>query len=125
MNGIVLKNLVLVGGGHAHVHVLKMLGMKPIPGVQVILITKDVETPYSGMIPGYVIAWAEAAVAKAMECCAMVELVVESGTGTQKEINQEISESKELMKSALESLAAQLSQASHHLDQQKSVHGGA
>lgn len=54
MNGIALKNLVLLGGGHAHAHVIKMMGMNPIPGVQVTLITKDVETPYSGMIPGYV-----------------------------------------------------------------------
>jgi selenide, water dikinase len=54
MNGIVLKNLVLLGGGHAHAHVIKMFGMNPIPGVHITLITRDVETPYSGMIPGYV-----------------------------------------------------------------------
>ncbi|MGB0582492.1 MAG: selenide, water dikinase SelD [Limisphaerales bacterium] len=53
-NHPITKEFVLLGGGHAHVAVLKSFAMRPLPGVQLTLVTKDIHTPYSGMLPGLI-----------------------------------------------------------------------
>jgi selenide,water dikinase len=45
---------VLLGGGHAHVHVLKAIGDALDPAVSVTLVTPVDRQVYSGMLPGYV-----------------------------------------------------------------------
>ena len=48
------RDLVLVGGGHAHALVLKRWGMKPLPGARLWIVNPGPTAPYTGMLPGYV-----------------------------------------------------------------------
>ncbi|MEH6347799.1 MAG: selenide, water dikinase SelD [Bermanella sp.] len=49
-----VKDIILVGGGHSHALVIRMWAMNPIPGIRLTLISPQVHTPYSGMLPGLV-----------------------------------------------------------------------
>jgi len=53
-SAVKLRHLVLLGGGHAHIGVLRMLGMHPEPDLKVTLVSPSRETPYSGLLPGVV-----------------------------------------------------------------------
>ena len=50
----IVKELVLVGGGHAHALVLRRWGMRPVPGVRLTLINPGPSAPYTGMLPGHI-----------------------------------------------------------------------
>ncbi len=50
----ITRDLVLVGGGHSHAIVLRMLAMDPPPGVRITLISDVTHAPYSGMLPGLI-----------------------------------------------------------------------
>ena len=49
-----MKHLVLLGGGHAHLHVLKALGAQTIASAHVTLVSPFPRQMYSGMVPGLV-----------------------------------------------------------------------
>ncbi len=50
----VIKDLVLVGGGHAHALVARMWAMDPLAGVRLTLINPAPVAPYTGMLPGLI-----------------------------------------------------------------------
>ena len=47
------RRLVLVGAGHAHLHVLREWAGHPMPGVAITLVSPAPTELYSGMVPGY------------------------------------------------------------------------
>ncbi len=48
------KKLILLGGGHAHLHVLKSLTERYLPDSEVTLVSPYSRQVYSGMLPGWV-----------------------------------------------------------------------
>jgi pyridine nucleotide-disulfide oxidoreductase family protein len=49
-----VKHLVLLGGGHAHVHVLRAFAEQPLPSARVTFVSPHEALVYSGMVPGMV-----------------------------------------------------------------------
>ena len=49
-----VRDLVLVGGGHSNIQVLKYFGMRFHPGIRLTLISSYINSPYSGMMSGWV-----------------------------------------------------------------------
>ncbi|TDL79675.1 selenide, water dikinase SelD [Palleronia sediminis] len=48
------RDIVLIGGGHAHALLLKSWGMDPLPGARLTVVNPGPTAPYTGMLPGYV-----------------------------------------------------------------------
>jgi len=53
----VRSDLVLLGGGHANIQVLRDFAMRPEEGLRVTLISDVPYAPYSGMLPGHLAGW--------------------------------------------------------------------
>ncbi|HEX4333298.1 MAG TPA: FAD-dependent oxidoreductase [Usitatibacter sp.] len=49
-----MKRLVLLGGGHAHIEVLRSLALEPLADVEVTLVTPHARLLYTGMVPGVI-----------------------------------------------------------------------
>ena len=49
-----MKRVLLLGGGHAHVHVLQAFAQEPLAGGEALLVTPFARQMYSGMVPGLV-----------------------------------------------------------------------
>lgn len=50
----VVRDVILVGGGHTHALTLLKWRKNNIPGVRLTLVSPDTYTPYSGMLPGLI-----------------------------------------------------------------------
>ncbi|MEM6609375.1 MAG: selenide, water dikinase SelD [Pseudomonadota bacterium] len=50
----IVRDVVLIGGGHSHALVLRKWGMAPVPGARLTLIHPGPTAAYSGMLPGHI-----------------------------------------------------------------------
>jgi selenide,water dikinase len=48
------RRLLLIGGGHAQLHVLEALARRRIAADEVLLVAPRAEEPYAGMVPGFI-----------------------------------------------------------------------
>ncbi len=48
-----MQRFVLIGGGHAHVYVLDSFARRPVPDLEITLVSPFERHHYSGMVPGY------------------------------------------------------------------------
>lgn len=48
-----MRRLVLAGAGHAHALLLRELARRPLAGVDVVVLSPEPFSPYSGMVPGW------------------------------------------------------------------------
>ncbi|MFP6584691.1 MAG: selenide, water dikinase SelD [Candidatus Hydrogenedentota bacterium] len=49
-----MRKLVLLGGGHSQIEVLRQFAMHPVDDVAITLVTRELMAPYSGMLPGFI-----------------------------------------------------------------------
>ncbi len=49
-----MKRLLLLGGGHSHVEVLRRFGARPLTGVELTVVSPSPSTAYTGMLPGVI-----------------------------------------------------------------------
>lgn len=80
-----MKQLVLVGAGHAHAQVLLELSKRPLDKVKVILVAPHALAPYSGMVPGWLAghySWDECCIDFMHLCrCTGTEMVLDTVVG--------------------------------------------
>lgn len=80
-----MKRLLLAGGGHAHLHVLRSLVTQPWPDIEVILVSPHPRQIYSGMLPGWIAGHYRidqcAADLKSLAQAARVRFIQDSVTG--------------------------------------------
>lgn len=80
-----MKRLLLLGGGHAHLAVLRLLAQEPLDALEVIMVTPQAHQAYSGMLPGWMTGHytqQEAQIdLRPLLLAAKVELVLSSAVG--------------------------------------------